>query len=230
MRPRGVKDQRAHPSVKTSELSSVRTLPARAPEEDMTPRDERTSIMKKTTTSEICPPRNATSATPEELRAWPAAGIERPPTPESRPYWLPPPEHLVDLTLADGRAVYLRTDHAVNVVWVTSADLLTLWRRGRQELHLACGTNKHRARITSFVMPRPVSLIAQGHQPIAELSLNEKLLSVGFTNGITRTIWLLAHGARSFPIDLCGHDANAFNTRQKQYVGSQKRSGSLLIS
>lgn len=126
-----------------------------------------------------------------------------------RPYWLPSPEHLVEVALTDGRVVWMRTDitsngPAQNVVWVNSQDLLMLWRR----------TPSHQSEIaeandTSWRADRKFKDAEKGFAagpespvPLAEVTLQDSFKALAFINGVTRTIWLLANGANRFPIDL----------------------------
>ena len=130
--------------------------------------------------------------------------------PVDRAPWLPCPEHLVKLTLPDGRTVWMRTDktsngRAQNVVWVNREDLLVMWRRTSfvQQALIACGSEASwRGERKFHEAEKGFAAGERSPVPLAEAVLDERKKALYFVNGVTRTIWLLANGVTKFPIDL----------------------------
>lgn len=108
-----------------------------------------------------------------------------------------------------------------SVVVVDAAKFLQLWRNNRHSLHSEVAEGnpetwvndyKYHYAETGFATgasnPVPladVSCWMDNHPPTSYKSLwpnkhPRQIPCVGFTNGVTRTIWLLANGCTSFPI------------------------------
>lgn len=103
----------------------------------------------------------------------------------------------------------LRHDSDKWIVIVRKRPFLDAWARSKQELQLSTGDEAvwrgdykfHHAEM-GFAHGRdnPVQLAwCDAHY---ELDRGLPVLHAGFTDGITRTIWLLANGAESFPVSV----------------------------
>ncbi|HIF9170109.1 TPA: plasmid fertility inhibition factor family protein [Photobacterium damselae] len=115
------------------------------------------------------------------------------------------------LSLPDGREVYMR--EALNhhedsgfIVFVDSARFESVWFKCAGEysphLHLARGTKQHRMDDDKFGNADDAFLLSKDSPvKLAFLSVNSyQIPNISFTDGVTRTVWLLAHGASCFPI------------------------------
>lgn len=115
------------------------------------------------------------------------------------------------LLLPDGREVYMR--EALNyhedsgfIVFVDSTRFESVWFKCAGEysphLHLARGTKSHRINDYKFGNADDAfSLSKDCPVKLAFLGVNGyQKPNISFTDGVTRTVWLLVHGASSFPV------------------------------
>lgn len=133
---------------------------------------------------------------------------------------------LYQITLADRSRVYMRLSDgdfrrdSKFVVIVDSERFLQLWRNSDYEAHweIAHGTPvswrldyKFKDALQGFtkgiVNPVPLADVSCYLDTKKSLfGVTEKKWCVGFTNGITRTIYLLSCGAKSFPVMCLGKE------------------------
>ncbi|WP_228744749.1 MULTISPECIES: plasmid fertility inhibition factor family protein [Enterobacterales] len=117
------------------------------------------------------------------------------------------------VSIRDGEKAWMKMHlHPESDKWVVivrKRQFLDAWARSGQEHHLATGDESvwrqdykflHAEKGFSDGISNPVSLAWCGANYITEKGL--PALSVGFTDGITRTIWLLANGAEHFPVSV----------------------------
>lgn len=111
-----------------------------------------------------------------------------------------------------------------SIVFVDSNKFLKLWQNdpARQETKLAHGNKEiweadykfqDAEKGFSYGIENPVPLAYPSCEVSSEFGPHS-----GFTNGITRTIWLLAQGASSFPVEASNQCAINFN----KYAGVGK--------
>jgi hypothetical protein len=137
---------------------------------------------------------------------------------------------IFSVPLRGGREVFMRVDEAPyenehrGVVIVEARKFLHLWRADPYKNHqeIAQGNPdtwrqdykcNDAVKGFSYGFKNPVPLSAVGYAEVDLLSVSYKFLWFGrkehirrvrfvsFINGITRTIWLLSHGCRAFPVE-----------------------------
>lgn len=120
-------------------------------------------------------------------------------------------------------------DSSRSVVVVRARTFLTAWQANPNNIHAGIANGNP----TMWIKDRKFQEAAKGFEPgienpvpLAEVecSMHENLrgpswfrflsyardkqASVSFTNGVTRTIWLLVNGAESFPVECRSHSAS----------------------
>lgn len=128
------------------------------------------------------------------------------------------PALVFHVQLASARTIFMSAldeSQTYAVVEVSAVKLLTAWRRTEFSPHLDVANGdantwpndaKYASADRSFAIglenPVPVPLVAIERQGVAALPV------LNFIDGITRTIWLLANGADSFPVKCPLQDAH----------------------
>lgn len=111
-----------------------------------------------------------------------------------------------------------------SIVFVDSKKFLNLWKNDpqKQEHHLASGGKKEwMADYKYHYAEKGFSHGLKNPVPLAypHCESNKHGVYACFTDGITRTIWLLSQGATSFPIEASNDAAQLFN----KYAGVGKK-------
>jgi len=111
------------------------------------------------------------------------------------------------------------------VVIMDSEKFLRLWRNDTYEAHLHLSRGNPVSWMTDYKYKDAGIGFSEGKEnpvPLAEIDFetrpNNRFLSalslkqseyVSFTNGVTRTIWLLCNGADSFPVEVSAESADS---------------------
>lgn len=112
--------------------------------------------------------------------------------------------------------------HIDDILYVVQLDTEAFYRAWLHSTHTAKQERPDDCRLRrdmplDYKFHRAAEGFAQGRQnpvPLAELSVyaHDHRLSIGFTNGVTRTFWLIANHAASFPAMVPGeHSARLLN-------------------
>lgn len=116
------------------------------------------------------------------------------------------PDHLVfTVPLEDGKVVYMKTDLSpiYGVVIVDAEKFLELWRAEPSSIHRDQSHGNINTWKKDEKYPNAEGGFSLGYGdpvPLAEIGFWPTVPCISLVNGVTRTIWLLSKGCKSFPV------------------------------